>query len=544
MHHGPLVAAELPAAADSERPAAIAPTDDMAAPESSDVPLGTPIARVVLVQENIFDLSKEDENNWLYRLMNRLHIVTRPATIRSQLLFAEGEGFDPRLIAESERLLRENKYLYDASISPEVNIDGELEIDVLTRDVWTLTPEITISRGGGENKTIFGIEESNLFGTGRRILLSHEDDVDRSGNVFGYYDRQLGSSWTGISVSIADNSDGHSNFVSVEKPFHALDARSARGFSYFDDDRRSTFYDLGDEAAEYRHERDYYLVYGGLSQGLSDGWVRRWTYGAGYDENIFGPAIDPELPAVIPENRKLVYPFVGYEVLEDRYETSMNHNQMDRSEDFYLGTRLAVSLGWSDTDFGADRDALIYSFSANHSIGSLQHHALLLSGDLDARLEDSDTTNATFDIIGTYYWTQSEKLLFFTHLASTVGHNLDTDHVVEIGGDNGLRGYPLRYQSGDSSVVLSVEQRYFTDWYPFRLVRVGGAVFFDVGRVWGPNAIDSENLGWLTDVGVGLRFAPTRLGTTKVFHLDIAFPLGGDEDIDEVQILFRAKRGF
>jgi hypothetical protein len=66
----------------------------------------------------------------------------------------------------------------------------------------------------------------------------------------------------------------------------------------------------------------------------------------------------------------------------------------------------------------------------------------------------------------------------------------------------------------------------------------------DVGRTWGPNAIDSENLGWLTDVGFGLRFAPTRLGTTKVFHLDIAFPLGGTDDIDEVQILFKAKRGF
>ncbi len=500
--------------------------------------------RVVLVQENIFDLSKEEENNWLYRLMNRLHIVTRPATIRSQLLFSEGNGFDPRLIAESERLLRENKYLYDASITPAFNSAGELEIDVLTRDVWTLTPEITISRGGGENKTIFGIEESNLFGTGRRIQLSHEDDVDRRGNVFGYYDRQLGNSWTALNLSIADNSDGHSHFLSLEQPFHALDARSAGGLSYLDDDRRSTFYDLGDEAAEYRHERNHYLAYGGLSGGLSDGWVRRWTVGAAYDDNVFGPPVDPELPAVIPENRKLVYPFVGYEVLEDRYETSMNHNQMDRAEDFYLGTRLALRLGWSDTDFGADRDALIYSMSANHSIGSLKERALLLSANLNARLENGDTADSTVDLIATYYWTQSEKWLFFTHLVSTIGHNLDTDHVVEIGGDNGLRGYPLRYQAGDSSFVMSVEQRYFTDWYPFRLLRVGGAVFVDVGRVWGPNAIDSENLGWLTDVGFGLRLAPTRLGTTKVFHVDIAFPLDGDEDIDDVQILFRAKRGF
>ena len=537
-------AAEPAPAEPGEHPAVIAPTDELEQPEEPSIPPGTPIARVVLVQENIFDLSKEGESNWLYRTMNRLHIVTRPATIRSQLLFAEGEGFDPRLMAESERILRQNKYLYDASISPTMNSDGELDIDVLTRDVWTLTPEISISRGGGENKTVFGVEESNLFGTGHRIFLSHEDDVDRSGNVFGYYDRQLGASWTALSLNIAENSDGHSYFGSLERPFYALDTRSAAGLSYYDDDRRSTYYDLGDEAAEYRHQREYYLAYGGRSQGLASGWVRRFTYGGAHDNNVFSPVPDPEYQQVVPDDRKLVYPFLGYEVLEDRYETSMNHNQMDRSEDFYLGTRLAVTLGWADTGFGSDRDALLYTLSANHSIGSLKHRALLLSGNFSACNEGGSTANSKLDLIATYYWTQSEKLLFFTHLMSTIGNNLDADNIVEIGGDNGLRGYPLRYQSGESSLVLSIEQRYFSDWYPFRLVRVGGAVFMDVGRTWGPNAIDSENLGWLTDIGFGRRFAPTRLGTTKVFHLDIAFPLGGTDDIDEVQFLFKAKRGF
>jgi len=30
--------------------------------------------------------------------------------------------------------------------------------------------------------------------------------------------------------------------------------------------------------------------------------------------------------------------------------------------------------------------------------------------------------------------------------------------------------------------LLTVEQRFYTDWYPFRLARIGAAVFGDVGR--------------------------------------------------------------
>ena len=93
-------------------------------------------------------------------------------------------------------------------------------------------------------------------------------------------------------------------------------------------------------------------------------------------------------------------------------------------------------------------------------------------------------------------------------------------------------------------MVLTIEQRYFTDWYPFRLARIGGAIFADAGRVWGENPLGGEPLGWLTDVGIGLRLAPTRSSARKMIHIDIAFPLDGDDSIDSVQISVEAKRSF
>jgi hemolysin activation/secretion protein len=160
------------------------------------------------------------------------------------------------------------------------------------------------------------------------------------------------------------------------------------------------------------------------------------------------------------------------------------------------------------------------------------------------RIEDGDSKNAVLGLSARFYFRQSDKRLFFVTAEGAHGHALDLDNVMELGGDSGLRGYPLRYQTGDSRFLFTVEQRHFWDWYPFRLFRVGGAVFADVGRVWGENPVAEPNQGWLRDVGFGLRFASTRTGFRRIVHLDIAFPLDGDASIDDVQILLESKRSF
>jgi hypothetical protein len=345
-------------------------------------------------------------------------------------------------------------------------------------------------------------------------------------------------------LRIADNSDGDTKLLSLVRPFHELDARWSAGGRLLDDDRRTAFYRLGDEAAEYRHERDYARTFGGWSAGLQNGWARRWTAGVVYDDNMFSDVTDPALPALIPENRKLVYPFLGIEMVEDQFETTANANQMGRTEDFFLGTRLSGSIGWSDHSFGADRDALVYSASWSQGFGSLKKTSLLLRALTNGRLEDSNTANSKTTIHARFYHRQSEKRLFFMSLEGTAGHALDLDNLVQLGGKSGLRGYPLRYQTGDSKALFTIEQRYFTDWYPFRLFRVGWAVFADVGRTWGDNPVGEPNFGWLPDVGFGFRFAPTRFSTDKVAHLDFAFPLGGDPSIDSLQIVLQARRSF
>lgn len=502
------------------------------------------IGKILLEKSTVFDLSIPAENNWLYRLANRYHIVTKDKVIRKQLLFRSGDGYSTRVIDESERILRQNTYLFDADIRATHYENGVVDLTVATRDVWTLSPDISISRSGGENRTKVGLEDTNLLGRGQLLRIARIENVDRDSNRLEFADRHLGRSWVSGYLRIADNSDGNSNFLTAIRPFYSLDTRWSAGGSILDDERRNTLYFLGEEAAEYQHQRDYASAFGGWSKGLRANWVRRWTAGFVFDDNRFSPVMDPSLPAAIPNDRKLAYPFVGLELVEDEFETARNRDQIGKTEDFFLGSRLSASLGWSNRSLGADRNALIYSASASHGFGSFDSNALLLKGFADGRLESGRAMNALLTVNARYYRMQSEKRLFFATLSATVGHDLDLDNPVQLGGDSGLRGYPLRYQSGDSKLLFTIEQRYFTDWYPFRLFRIGGAIFADTGRVWGDNPLGNEPFDWLTNVGFGLRFAPTRSSARKMIHLDVAFPLGGDASIDEVQIILESKRGF
>lgn len=505
---------------------------------------GAVIGRVIIEKHNVFDLSDPEENNWLYRLANRWHIVTRDRIIEQQLLFRKGDAFSERLIEESERLLRQNNYLYDAKITPVAYSDGVVDIRVWTRDVWTLMPGLSLSRTGGENRTRVELSEQNLLGLGVRTRVSYVDDVDRESLGFEYSDNHLGDTWTTLFFKFEDNSDGGAIYFNLVRPFYALDTRWSAGTRNLDEEKEVSFYDLGNEAAEYREQSSTHSAFWGWSAGLEDGWTRRWTAGVIYDDRDFSPVPMGQLPPLVPADRQLIYPFLGFELIEDDFETASNRDQIERTEDFFMGTRAAASLGLASESVGSDRDAWIWSLSASKGFGSIRGKALLLSSWAGGRLESGDSKNTKVAANVRYYNQINDKRLFFATLEGVWGNDLDLDNLVDLGGDTGLRGYPLRYQTGETKLLLTAEQRYFTDWYPFRLFRVGGAIFADIGRTWGDNPVGGPPLGWLKDVGVGLRLGPTRSSGRDVIHIDIAFPLDGDPSIDDVQFLIESKTSF
>jgi hypothetical protein len=515
----------------------------MPSPEELEA-AGAVIGKVNVVVGDVFDTSLEGEGSWLYRTANRLHIETRPSVIRDQLLFEEGDLYRHRVVQETERNLRARGYLYDAKIVP-VAWDGHaVDLEVRTRDVWTLNPGVSFSRKGGENAFGVQLQEDNLFGNGQRIGIQWDDNVDRQSLAVSFFDPHFRHSFTQLGLAYADADDGSTKMLQLNRPFYALDVRRAGGIYLIDDERNDARYALGKNVGEFGHLTEYYEAHLGWSRGLQGRWVRRWSAGATYDRDQFAPDPDEPLGGPLPEDRELIYLWVGFELVEDSFQERVNQDQIRRTEDVLVGLRASARLGYAAEALGSDRNAWIGSAYVQDGADLGERQSVFGSLSASGRLESGELVNGVLAAEGRYYLSTSRNSKFYTAISGAVTEQLDTELQLLLGGDNGLRGYPLRYQAGTARALFTVEQRYYTKWYPFRLFHVGAAAFFDMGRTWGRDVTGLESSGLLKDVGVGLRLGSSRSSFGNVVHIDLAFPLDGGDDIDSVQLLVTTKGSF
>ena len=312
-----------------------------------------------------------------------------------------------------------------------------------------------------------------------------------------------------------------------------------------DDQRIDSIYDLGEVIDKFRHDTRRISIYGGRSRGISNGVTKRWIAGLTFDENEFqqAPGFGPAL--LLPENRRLIYPWAGFQWIGDDFRQVSELNDMGRIEDISLGLNLFARVGIASPELDSDRRAVLLDFSAERGWEPLGSGSLaLFSASATSRVEHGDYLNSVIALSGSFMMRNLGDELFLASLTTVFANKLDHESQVLLGGDNGLRGYPLRYQTGERSAILSFEQRFYTDWYPFRLIRVGYAFFLDAGRVWGDDPRGTPNLGTLYDVGVGLRLTSPRSSGRAVVHLDLAFPINAPADIDDVQIVIEKKASF
>jgi outer membrane protein assembly factor BamA len=509
---------------------------------------GARIGTITIHVAPIFDPDDPRENYGLYKLANRLHVDTRPSAIRAQLLFRSGEPYRGHLLQETERNLRQLNFLREPRVRAVAWHDGLVDVLVETHDVWTLQIWPSYARSGGKNTASLEVFENNLLGYGKTLGVGYSRDVDRSSTYLQWHDPSvLRSHWID-DLRWANNSDGHDRSLQLYRPFYALDVRHGGGLTLADTVSTVTRYRLGAEYDHYQHATRLSDFYAGWSAGLRSGHALRLTGGWHSERDAFDPIYSGTPPvssalAPIPVDRDLVYPYLQLDWLTDAYQTTRNQDLIARTEDRQFGLAAMLQLGWATPAFGADRHALVAQGRASYGWQLSERHQLLAGATFNGRLEQGHVADLRSGADAAWYWRTSRRTLTHVRIAGDTGQALDLDHYYLLGGDNGLRGYPLRYQEGTGRAQLKVEERVFTDWTLWRLFDVGGAVFFDAGRTFGSNPVDTPQLGWLRDVGIGLRLGNNRSSLGNVIHIDLATPLNGD-NLQRVQLLVGTQATF
>ena len=233
---------------------------------------------------------------------------------------------------------------------------------------------------------------------------------------------------------------------------------------------------------------------------------------------------DPALaPAYLlqwtPISERRSQPYVRYELFTPRYVVLRDLATFDLRENYQLGPSLALRIAYGLPALGADFPALVLSASASWAVSPGGGYGRVNVAASARRLESNGRFIDQFGELGAYAASPVlGRLLRIVVNGQLQSVRADTQRTFfELGGMNGLRGYPIGEFIGTTVFQAHVELR--TMAVPVFSQRFGGVAFYDVGNA----ASSVAALVLYHDFGVGLRWLIPQLNSS-VIRIDWAIP--------------------
>jgi hypothetical protein len=159
---------------------------------------------------------------WIQKTGNSLHLKTKKFTIRNLLLLKKNSPFDSLKSIESERLIRTQDFVTQASITQELTSPQSDSIDVFVRvlDSWS-----TIIKGSFvSSQSYIELNERNFLGLGHRLdnRYTNQISAEKKGYNFEYTVPNIQNTFIrttlGYHVDV-ENSNGKS--IDIARPFYS-----------------------------------------------------------------------------------------------------------------------------------------------------------------------------------------------------------------------------------------------------------------------------------------------------------------------------------
>lgn len=514
------------------------------------------ITEIVVRVKPIFDNPEPGFLGWVYETANRLHINTREKVVRKDLLFQVGDSLQLDQLAATERRLRGRRYYSDARVMLDPACEDGARIIVEVKEVWTLEPTLQFSKSSENASFGFGLEETNFLGLGTTIAVARFSDDFREGTLIKYTDPNTGFYQSEFDLRLANNDDGYSRQLRLNKPFLALETQYAGGISLLAIEQDDTLYQQTLEIDRYQRETESVgLFFGSIMGAVTQNSVSRWLVGYEWQTNKYNNALNTQNDSFVPRDTQISYPWLELQWLEHEFVEMTNLEEMNRIEDINLGLESFVRLGWSDSSENNLNSRLFLRVGLSQYLRLGKPHTFKWSGLFDGLVDVDNLSDVRDGLMGfsfSYFWRPaffSGRSQSFMHVSDTRVLQPEGNRFLQIGGVNGARGYPSRFFFGDRRQVITLEQRFFGKKEYYSLFYLGSAVFFDAAKVWGENATGLPNNNWLQSAGFGLRISTNRLGGSdgggnSTMHIDYAVPVNPALVVDDSQFLITVKKSF
>ena len=505
--------------------------------------------KIIFKPQTIFDESEEGIT-FLHRWANAIHVDTKIMTLENEASFFINKCIKTYAdMAQLERHLRSRKYLRDAKVSSDVDAEN---ITITTWDNWSLMPTVSFGRKGGINTYSFGIKERNLLGLGIDTEIESYRNTQRSGYKLLATIPLFQKQNTAIKLRFVDNDDGQQRSLSLHKIFAGFHTKTAYNIGFNEESRNDTLFQNDQDQSIYGHDVSFKEASYSWLNFNSDSRLLRYRLGVTQDKDTFSSLsiaagdelATPPLTTVIPEDRDLLYPWLAFEYIEKDFRKLTNVHLITQIEDFNHGWQLNSRLGIGNGN-NDNSPWTVWKMRVKKGFNLHDNSLLLLDLALANDMYQHRDSRLLVKLTAEYFYQLNKSWGVYLGNANVASKNQYLDQPVTMGGNTGLRGFPLQYQHGKSSVKITSEIRYYPDINLFKLFDIAGVAFADSGRTYGKSTVQNIESGWLGSVGLGLRLhSPHSGGNHPIIHIDFAFPQSDNPDINSFEIRVQAKKSF
>lgn len=518
------------------------------------------ISHVFIDNHSIFDLAAMEDDapmRWAYEIANAVHMDTRAGFIRDELLFSTGECYDPFLLEETERTLRNHVFIAQVDVFGVAQPDGSWHVVVDTRDEWTTKLDVGVAFDEGLNVEGVDLTEENLLGRGILAGFFFEQRRQRrDAGLFFATPRLLGTRWD-ARFSIGRTRSGDFLTQGFAYPFVGEVGRVALRQIYRS--RESLFpYSVPDQPGfseillPYREEAAEITVAGRLGRpgNLTVFGVGVLREEIGFSEYPDGVELSEEgdlsntEEARLEQAAKLQGQVRGLSVFRMNFLLGQRNvrfiqrrglDALTGVQDVRLGSEFDVTVGRSLGDLGSGPlEAPDDFYTRFHGFVGDAPGQWIVAGEVNVEarhvLSSAEGPEGWRDILGEgdfYFYRQPREdgsHTLFGRLSAAGGWSTQRPYQLTLGGRAGIRGYLERDFPGGRRVVATLEDRMYFRWPAPDFMDFGITVFGDVGRTWAGDVPFGRTVGWKAAVGGGLRLGfPS--GSRNVVRADLALPV-------------------
>ncbi len=438
--------------------------------------------------------------NGIERLLNKTHINTNENIIRKNLLFAVGDSVSPLTLSDNERLLRELPFINDARIIVIPASDNEVDILVLTKDVYSLGAKASFS---SLKKGSFSVFEKNVFGMGHEFKIEVPYDSrfnDSPGFGIRYNINNINKTFANLGLFYYDGLGKKNYGFDLSRKLVSSATKYAGGISV---EEMFTTEDLDSmtlPASLKYNLQDYWIQRSFL---LNEANVTRLILGARYkNNNVF------DHPDVLPDSYQYLQQskiFLGSVSLSMQkfYKANLIYGY-GRTEDIPYGGLIDITYGREISEF-KKRNYLSTSFSMGRSIKSTGY--IYGSAGFGTFFNNGHTEQGMLlmrtSFISNLSYLGRSRIRFFAKAEYIRGFDRYSDEKLIFRQEDGFSGFRSDSVVGTQRVFLGLESVVFSPviFYGFRFAYYG---FADFGFLFGTNDFIG-NGDYLSAIGIGIR---------------------------------------